>query len=448
MRFLPPPGPPRVLALAQLANSIGDGAFYATSALFFTRIVGLSATQVGLALTIAWATGMLAGVPLGMTADRWGARRVAVLLAVATAGMLSAFLVVRAFPLFLLVACLYAAGQGGLGAARQALLAELVPATQRVAVRAHMQSTVNLGLAVGAGVGGLALTVDNASAYLTVFAVDAVTFLLSALVLRRLPAVRISHRPAVGQHGPRMAVLRDRPYAVLTLLNAVMYLNMPVLSLGLPLWIVERTDAPPVMAALVLVLNMLTVVLFQVRVARMVHDVRSAARTAGLAGWVLLAACAVYGVSGGSIGAVGAVAVLVLAAAVQVFGEMMHGAASWEVGFALAPAGRQGQYQGFYGMAPQIARMLGPVVVTTLLIGWGMPGWLALGALFLVAGLLVRPAVRWAERRSPAAQAASGPVAAPAVSEPVAAPAVSEPAAEPAVSEPAAEPTGASLCTA
>ena len=82
MRFLPPPGPPRVLALAQLANSIGDGAFYATSALFFTRVVGLSATQVGLALTVAWAIGMLAGVPLGMVADRWGARRTAVLLAI------------------------------------------------------------------------------------------------------------------------------------------------------------------------------------------------------------------------------------------------------------------------------------------------------------------------------------------------------------------------------
>jgi MFS family permease len=392
MRLLPAAGPPRDLALAQLANSIGDGAFYATSALFFTRIVGLSAAEVGVALTVAWAIGMLAGVPLGMAADRWGARRVAVALAVCTSGALSLFLVVRSFPLFLLVACFYAACQGGLGAARQALLAGLVPAEQRVAVRAHMQSTVNLGLAVGAGAGGLALSFDTAPAYLTVFAVDAVSFVLSALVLLRLPAVRV----AAATGGPRLAVLRDRPYAVLTLLNAIMYLNMPVLSLGLPLWVVSRTDAPPVLAALVLVLNMTAVVLFQVRVARLVDDLGSAARVAGRAGVVLLAACAVYGVSGGALGAWGAAAVLLAAAAVQVFGEMMHGAASWEVGFALAPAGRQGQYQGFYGMAPQIARMLGPVVVTTLLVGWGFAGWLVLGALFLTAGLLVRPAVRWA----------------------------------------------------
>jgi hypothetical protein len=169
-----------------------------------------------------------------------------------------------------------------------------------------------------------------------------------------------------------------------------------VLSLGLPLWIVERTSAPPVLAALVLVLNMLTVVLFQVRVARLVHDLRTASRTAGRAGWVLLAACVVYGTSGGALHPAAAAALLLVAAAVQVFGEMMHGAASWEVGFALAPADRQGQYQGFYGMAPQIARMLGPVVVTTLLIGRGLAGWLVLGGLFLAAGMLVRPVVRWA----------------------------------------------------
>ena len=390
--------PSRVLALAQFTNSVGDGAFYACSALFFTRVVGLSATEVGLALTIGWATGMLAGVPLGMVADRFGARRTAVALALVTAVALSGFLVIRSFPLFATVVCLYAAAQGGLASARQALLADLVPPDERVTVRAHLQSTLNAGLAVGAGVGGLALWADSGPAYLAVFAADAVAFVASALILRRLPgAAKAAPTPAGAAGQTRLAVLRDKPYAVLTLLTAVMYLNMPVLSLGLPLWIVQRTDAPKPLAAGLLIVNMLAVVLFQVRVARRVRDLRSAARTAAAAGWVLLAACVVYGFSGGSIGAPAAVAVLLAGAAVQVLGEMMHGAAAWEAGFGLAPGGRQGQYQGFFGMAPQIARMAGPVVVTTLLIGWGTPGWLVLGGLFLVAGLLFGPVLRWAE---------------------------------------------------
>jgi hypothetical protein len=200
---------------------------------------------------------------------------------------------------------------------------------------------------------------------------------------------------------------------VITLLNAVMYLNMPLLSLGLPLWIVERTDAPKPMAAAILIVNMLSVVLFQVRVAQRVTSLRVAARITGRAGWVLLAACGVYALSAGRIGAVATVAVLLTAAAVQVLGEMMPGAAAWELGFGLAPADRQGQYQGFFGMGPQIARMLGPVVMTTLLIGWGTPGWLVLGGLFLAAGLGMGPALRWAERTRARAAAASTPALTP-----------------------------------
>ncbi|MFI6903032.1 MFS transporter [Nonomuraea sp. NPDC050394] len=413
-RIVPPPGPARTLALAQLTNSLGDGAFYASSALFFTRVVGLSAAQVGVALTVAWACGMLAGVPLGHVADRWGPRRTAVVLAVATALALSAFLVVRAYPLFILVACLYACCQGGLTSARQALLAGLVPPEERTAVRAHLQSTLNAGLAVGAGIGGLALSFDTAPAYLAVFALDAVAFLLAALMLLRLPEVPPVPAAPAGTHAPRppetraprppgtraprLAVLRDRPYALITFLNAIMYLNMPLLSLGLPLWIVERTDAPKPVAAALLVVNMLSVVIFQVRVARQVTDLPSAAKVGARSGWVFLAACLVYAVSGAHLGPWAAVAVLVAAALVQVFGEMMQGAAAWELGFGLAPADKQGQYQGFFGMGPQIARMLGPVLMTTLLIGWGTAGWLVLGGLFLTAGLALGPAVRHAQR--------------------------------------------------
>ncbi|MFI0421420.1 MFS transporter [Spongiactinospora sp. 9N601] len=395
-RILPPAGPPRVLALAQLVNSLGDGAYYACSALFFTRIVGLSPTQVGLGLTLAWGTGMLAGVPMGHLADRWGPRRTALLLALLTAAALSAFLVVRSFPAFLVAACAYACCQAGLTSARQALLAGLVDPEERTAMRARLQSTLNAGLAVGAGLGGLALSVDTEAAYLAVFVADAVCFIAATLVLRGLPEVPPAPPIAAGE--PRLAVLRDRPYALITLLNAVMYLNMPLLSLGLPLWIVHRTDAPAWLAAALLMVNMISVVLFQVRLARPVTGPTTAATAIRRAGLLMFAACAVYALSGAPIGTAAAIAVLLAAAVIQVFGEMMQGAGGWELSFALAPDGRHGQYQGFYGMAPQIARMLGPLLLTTMLLGWGTAGWLTLGAAFLLSGLAIGPVVRNAAR--------------------------------------------------
>lgn len=401
-RVIPSAGPARGLALAQLTNSIGDGAYYVCSVLYFTRIVGLSPTQVGLGLTMGWALGTVASVPLGHLADRRGPRGVAVVLAVATAVAVAAFTTASSFPAFLAVACLYTVCQCGLVAARQALLAGVVDAARRTQVRAYMQSTANLGIAIGATLGGIALQFDTRSSYLAVFVLDAVTFLAAALVLRRLPHVPGVARARDGE--PALVVLRDRPYALLTGLNAIMMLYMPLLSVVLPLWVVEHTSAPRWMVAVLMVINTLSVVLFQVSVANRVTSLDTAVRIVRLSGVMLLAACAVFAISAGELAAWTAAAVLVAGAFLQVAGEMTLASGYWEISFGLAVEGKQGQYQGFFGSGISVARMLGPLVLTALVIEGGALGWLVLGGLFLAAALATGPAVALARRtRRPAA---------------------------------------------
>ncbi|BAU88359.1 permease, MFS-type [Streptomyces laurentii] len=407
------PRAPRTLFLAQLGNSVGDGAFYVSSALYFTRIVGLSPSQTGVGLAIAWAVGSLAGVPLGHLADRRGPRGVCVVMALVTAAAVAGFLFTTSFAAFLTTAALYATAQSGLAAARQALLAGLVEPAARTAVLARLQAFGNAGLAVGAALGGLALQQGTRTAYLTVFALDAAGFLLCALLLGRLPAPA----PAAPRGGDtrRLAVLSDRPYTVLTLLNALLLLRLPLLSLALPLWIVERTTAPGWTVSALFVLNTTGVMLFQVRAARSVTDLTAATRAVRGSGAAMLAACAAFALTA----YLGpdpwqAVAVLVLGAVLQIIAEMRQSAGSWQIGFSLAPADRIGQYQGFYGTAVPLARTFGPLLVTTLLIDWGTPGWLLLGAVFVLAGAATGPATRWAERSRAAASAAPVPEAHPA----------------------------------
>ncbi|MGW0535400.1 MFS transporter [Streptomyces sp. NPDC003032] len=411
-RILPPPGAPRVLAAAQLSNSVGDGAYYASSALYFTRVVGLSPTQIGLGLTVAWAIGSVAGVPLGALADRRGPRGTSVLLALATGAAVGSFLFVRSFPLFLVAAVVYAVAQCGLAAARQALLAGLVPPAERTGVLARLQSTLNAGLAAGAAIGGLALRYDTAEAYCAVFALDAVSFLLCAALLLRLPVVAgaaavtgaAARGGGGGGGGPRLVVLRDRPYAVVTLLNTVLLLRMPLLSLAIPLWTVERTDAPGWLVSALFVLNSLAVMGFQVRMARGVTGLAAAARAVRRSGPVMFASCVVFAVSAAGLSPWAAAAVLVVGAVLQVIAEMRQSAGSWQIGLALAPARHVGQYQGFFGTGVPVARTLGPLLLTWLLMVGGVPGWLVLGSLFLGASLLMGPAVRWAERAGTVAQ--------------------------------------------
>ncbi|MEH0420076.1 MFS transporter [Streptomyces sp. B21-083] len=403
--LVPPAGPQRVLALAQLTNSVGDGAYYVTSALYFTHVVGLAPARVGLGLTLAWAVGSLVGVPLGRLADRRGARGTAVLLALATGAAVASFLVVRGFVPFVIAACAYASAQSGLAAARQALLAGLVTAGDRTRLLAHLQSTLNAGLAVGAGLGGLALSAGSRAAYLGVFALDAVSFLVCAGLLLRLPSVA----PVAAVKSRGLGVLRDRPYVVVALLNTVLLLRMPLLSLGIPLWITERTDAPAWVVSALFVLNTGAVMVFQVRMARGVTGLRSATRAVRRSGWVMLAACAVFALSAG-VGPWVGVGVLVVGAVLQVVAEMGQSAGSWQLSFDLAPADRVGEYQGFFGTGVTVARTAGPLVLTALLVGWGTPGWLLLGGVTLVASYAMGPAARKAAAAGPARAAVRQPV--------------------------------------
>lgn len=395
---MPPRSRTRALAAAQLANSLGDGVFYVTSALYFTRVVGLSPAQVGLALTVAWAVGAVAGVPLGALADRRGPRGVSVLLALGTAAAVLSFLVVRSYAAFLVTVVGYAVAQCGLAAARQALLAGLVEPGERTGVLARLQSTLNAGLALGAGIGGLALQHDTAAGYLAVLALDGAGFVTCALLLLRLPTV--APVPARAAKEPRLAVLRDRPYTAVTLLNAVLLLRMPLLSVALPLWIVAHTAAPGWSVSALFVFNTLGVTAFQVRTARGVDGLRAAVRTVRRSGVVMLASCVVFAASGaGGLGPWGAVAVLVVASALQLVGEMQQSAGSWHLALSLAPPHQVGQYQGFFGTGVPLARTAGPLVLTALLVTWGTPGWLVLGALFLGAGTALGPTARRAARR-------------------------------------------------
>ncbi|MFD6323168.1 MFS transporter [Streptomyces sp. NPDC058442] len=399
-RVIPPRGAPRKLALAQLTNSVGDGAYYVCAVLYFNTVVGLSATRIGAALTLGWVLGAVLGVPLGHLADRRGPRRVAIWMALATGAAVGSFLFVRSYPAFMVAVCVYACAQCGLAAARQALLADLVEPGRRTQTRAYLQSTVNAGLALGAALGGIALQLDSEPAYLTALAMDALSFFLAGLMLRRLPErARTEAGPAESpsvRGEPRMVVLRDRPYAVVSLLNMVMLLYMPLLSVALPLWVVQRTEAPGWTVSALLVLNTVSVVLFQVRIAGRVTGLKSASRAVRHSGYLLLLACVVFALSSLGTSAWAAGVLLLAAAAIQVFGEMLLGSGSWEIGFGLAPDGKQGQYQGFYGAGTAIARLIGPLLLTALILSWGVPGWLVLGGLFLAAGTGMGPAVRWA----------------------------------------------------
>ncbi|WP_445281549.1 MFS transporter [Streptomyces sp. DSM 118148] len=389
----------RLATVLTAVNSLGNGLYFPLGVLYFTRIVGLDATAVGLGMTVAGLVGVAAGVPAGRAADRWGARRVGALLWGGTGVATASYVLVGSYAGFL-VAVICATGlQMASRGVQGALYADVLPPATRVEARAYLRMVTNVGMGAGGALGAVALQVDTRGAYLTVIALNALSFAGPALLLPRLPlAPHARERAAAGAPaGEGWRAVRDLPFLAVTVLNAVLVVQYTLSEVGLPLWIVERTTAPRWTAALLMIVNCVLVALLQVRVARRASRVATAVRAMGWSGLLLAAACAVYALSAG-LSPVWAVLSLTAGAVVQVFAEVLSAAGGWTLGYALADARAHGVYQGVFGAGASAGMMAGPALVTVTAIAHGALGWAVLGAVFALAGLCVAPAVRWARR--------------------------------------------------
>jgi predicted MFS family arabinose efflux permease len=391
--LIPETSPKRAFAVATFVNQIGKGLFIAGAALFFTRSVGLPVDQVGFALGAAALIGLAAGIPVGHLADRLGPRevfRLAVLVqAVAVAGL------VLVHSILTLAGCLCVAELAvSAGTAARGPLTRAVGAPNPTRYRSYLRALNNIAVGCGALAAGAVVQVDTRTAYVCLILGTALAFLGSAAISSRIPSVPPLAVPAGGSRWP---ALRDKPYVTLTVLDGVMSIQNQVLIFALPLWIIGHTDAPRWFVGASVAVNTVLVVCLQVRVSRGVTDNRSAGRTARRAGAALLVATALIAVAGGAPGWV-AVAVVVLGVVALTVAELWYSAASFELSFGLAPEHAQGQYSGLFAIGQGMSNAIGPPVLGVVCVGWGEPGWLAMGAVFLAAGQLVPLVVRWSER--------------------------------------------------
>jgi MFS family permease len=383
----------RTLEISTLVDTLGKGVWLSAGVVALTRGAGLSAHAVGLGLTLAGALALGSGVVVGRWADRVGARRVLVatllLEALATAGLA----VTRSVPLFLVAATLAAVGAQGSTTARNALIAALAGPDGRVALRARLRSLTNLGITGGAMLGGLGLVLDSRAAYTALLLGDALSFVAAAAFIMNLPEAR--RTVDAGRIAMRSA-LRDGRYLAVTALAGVQALNYSLLTVGMPLWVTQRTSAPSWIVAPLLMLNTAIIVTCQVRVSRSMPNPPSAARGLRRAGVAFAIGFAAMGLAGGPAPAV-AVALMAGAVALHTAGELWTAGAGFELSFALADPAAHGEYQGVFGLSQAGASSLGPALVTSLCLPLGAIGWAALGVLLLAAGVVAPPTVRWAQ---------------------------------------------------
>ena len=404
--LLPTDAVERALTFATMAASLATGLFYSVSALYFTRVIGLSATTVGLGLTIAGAVGVATSFGGGYAADRIGADRLQ-LWANAVQGLaFLAYVAASSAVAFTLVACVAVGSRSLQGTAKATVQARWFTGSERVEIRARLRVITNVFIGLGTVLAGVALLADTATAYrLTMVAVG-----LFAL-LSTIPLAGVRER--VAGFGPRMdahlvadrvpgpSPLRDRTYVTTVALSSVLAMQFSMTSVGVPLWIATRTEAPTVLISVLLVTNTVFVALFQVRAARGTHDIGVAGRTVRRGSLLLAVACLLYGAAG-STGVVAAVGLLVLAELLGSAAEVWCEAGGWGLAFELADPLSAGRYQGLSQTGYAVAGMVAPALVTATAVDHGLPGWAFLAAVFALAGIAMGLVSRAAAaRRAP-----------------------------------------------
>lgn len=144
-RTLPPPGAGRRLCVQSTLFAVGTGVFLSGNAVFFTKVVGVSAQEVGVAFTLSALVSFLLAVPLGGLADRVGPLRMWAGAAFVESLTYLSFPWVRGYAVLVTLVVLLAVVEGVGGAGRTAYTIDVVDPAQRVRVLAYMRTWLNVG---------------------------------------------------------------------------------------------------------------------------------------------------------------------------------------------------------------------------------------------------------------------------------------------------------------
>ena len=399
----------RSMSYQSVLSAFGEGAFLTGSAVYFTQIVGLSAAQVGLGLTIGGGVTFLLSVPLGRAADAVGTRRTWVLGSLLEAVFFGCWFLVGDFAGFVAVTIALQLAGTWMRAGRNAYRFAVFPRDTRVRSLAYMRAARNVGFSLGALAGGLALAADSDVLIHAVPLLTALLLLINTYWITRLPdlpgedeAAPHHHAPsslelAVSGGGKSGGALRNRGFVLMSTFDGVLSTNQVLLNVVIPLWLVQETDAPRVLLAWLFGTNTVLAVALQVAAARGVADVTTSLKAHRRGAACFVASCLIVLVTHETIGWV-TIALVWLGHITVTGSELFQSAGQWGLQAELSDPKRRGEYQGVAQLGYTLGTVWAPAAYTYLAITHGAIGWLVIAGIVGVAAVGIHPAARAAER--------------------------------------------------
>jgi MFS family permease len=379
----------RKITLSTFINTFGNGLFMTTGIIYFSLVVGLGAQKVALAFSLSGALSLLLSVPSGHFADRYPPRLIASTALVGMGFCAFALIFIQNWWLLLTALSLDSIFEVFGQNARMAMIARIGEGEERVRIRAYTRAVTNLGIAFGTVIAGFALAINTPFAYKFMIALNSVTFFLAAVAYLRVPNVKPS---LTNREKFDWTILKDYRYISAMLLSGVMSMHFILQNIAIPVWVVKETNAPRWWVSVIMFVNTIAVVLFQVRMSKGAANAEIGAKQFKKAGFYIAAACLFYGAAKG-LNPYAASAVLIIAMLIHVVGELLASTGSWSIAFEMANQDRQGAYQGLWRMGFGGMNVIGPSLVIFFAIGLGQIGWVIMAFIFIITGLLMNQVI-------------------------------------------------------
>jgi MFS family permease len=384
----------RRVQIGNALSAFGSGFTVPYMFVYVSTVRGLGSMTAWLVFTL-FALAALVALPLaGRGIDRYGARPVLVAGAVTAAAGALAFGHASGSGHILMSAFLFGAGV----ATVQPALATMIVRCSTQETRAHafaLQFTlVNLGMGIGALIGGQIVDVSRPTSLTLLFTVEAIMFLVLAAVTGtiRMPAAEATPAPVAEPKSDLRTLLADKAMVRICLLAGLIFFTCyGQFESGVAAYATDVVGTPPSVLGLALGVNTLAIVALQMIVVRFTARRRRSTAIAAtgvvwLGAW---AAAAVAGlVSGGMVATAAMLSVYMLFGV----GEALLAPTLGPIIADLAPAHLLGSYNAAFALVKQVAIAMGPAA-GVLLVGAGLPAeYIAVmaGCTVLIVVLAVR----------------------------------------------------------
>jgi MFS family permease len=385
------PGGTAYLA-ALLVDALGSGLYLPLTLVFIHEVTGLSATSVGLGVTVAAIAGLAANPLAGILVDRFGSRPVLIGSYLLRALGFALYPLVGSFPALIAVAALIAVGDRVYYPATASYTAAMASGADRDRLYAYVAMARNIGFGLGGLLSAAALSAIGDRGFEVLAAVNAVSFVGAAgclLFAGYRPHTEPQHTgTSPHQHGGYRTVLSDRPFLSLVGAEQALTLVHSVLPVALPVYAVIVLGAPPAVLGVLYSLNTVLLVVGQLPVRRLQARSR---RTHALAlgGAVFAASCGAYAAVAYLPHGGWRLTGLVAATLVYTAGELMHTAPSSALAAAMAPPAVRGRYLAVYQLTWAVSAIIAPAGFSALLDVAAPLLWISLVLLLVTACAVV-----------------------------------------------------------